>query len=771
MAQLLKMDSGAETDDAKEALLERMEAIINKLDGEASRRVSRREPIERRMLENLLQYHGRYDASTEASLKKGKNSKLNINLTRPKTDGMSARLMDLLFPTDELNWGIFPTPVPTLTDQSNMAAEAAKKIRDKIRDMKREKEIASAKEGGVAPEDGADTQELEDEANALEEIVQVAYEVMSEARGRAANMQKEIQDQLTECQYHAAMRDVIEDACKVGTGVAKGPVVGDRIRKGWKKPQSTDLETGKTVEGDKFELSMAEGDQPSIRWVNVWSYYPDPDARTVQEGEGDYELHLMNKKQLRELALLSGFEKDAIRRLLRSTPTGSEPSYLSKLRGISEAHTQNNKDVYQVWEYSGPIEAEDMRDLALAVGQEDTAADMDEVDPLSSVKAIVWFCQGEVLKFAIYPMDSGESMYSVFNLVKDEESIHGYGIPDIMRDPQKSLNAAWRAMMDNSGLSSGPQILIAKGQVEPSDGVWEFSPRKIWWAKEGIPQDKRAFETFDVPNHQVELSNIITLSKTFIDDMTAMPAMAQGEQGTGVTKTAQGMAMLMNSANVVFRRVVKGFDDDMTTPIIRRFFDWNMQFSKKEEIKGDYNVDARGSSVLLVREMQAQNLLMMATQFGGHPVYGLMLKNRDMLKKVFQANMIPADEVLLSDTEIELALAKADDKAQQEQQMAMQAQAGPAKDPEATAADQKYRDDELALKRELAQLDSDTKLKLATLDRETQMMKLAEEFNMTVEELQNKLGIEQMKIDSKERALAAEISVSRQMGPSGGGTL
>ena len=165
---------------------------------------------------------------------------------------------------------------------------------------------------------------------------------------------------------------------------------------------------------------------------------------------------------------------------------------------------------------------------------------------------------------------------------------------------------------------------------------------------------------FHVETRQQELANIILLCEKFIDQMSAMPQVIQGPQGEigaqNVQQTATGMALMHNSANTVFRSIVKNFDDDVTTPDIRRAYDWNMQFNDKPEIKGDFEVDARGSSVLLMRELQAQNLMVIAIQLGGHPIFGPMLRNRELLKKIFQAYMIPSDEVMLTDDEIDAVL-------------------------------------------------------------------------------------------------------------------
>ena len=39
-----------------------------------------------------------------------------------------------------------------------------------------------------------------------------------------------------------------------------------------------------------------------------------------------------------------------------------------------------------------------------------------------------------------------------------------------------------------------------------------------------------------------------------------------------------------------------------------RFYDWNMQYNEKAEIKGDFSIEA-GISALLVREKQQENLM------------------------------------------------------------------------------------------------------------------------------------------------------------------
>jgi hypothetical protein len=737
---------------ARAKLDARLKSIVGRLKALSEKRISERKPLEDRWLSDLMQYHGQYDDQMRIDLDKAKKSQLFINLTRPKTDIMVARLGDLLFPTDEKNYGLQPTPVPSLTEDAEAAAKAAIAINARLKEKKEQ-----------LPEGQAPDEEmlaLEEQARASQAASDELQAVIQEAKRRCELMAAEIDDQLKESLYHAVKRDQIEDAVKLGTGVTKGPVTGDKIRKGWKlkkiaRKDATGQpmldEMGQPVLEEKHELEMSNGDRPSMRNVDIWSFFPDMDVRTVGEGEGNLERHLMNIKKLQALSHLPGFDKDALRRLITAKPRDTAPAYMTTLRNITGDKQQIANDMYHVWEYTGPLSIEDMKDLAEATGDTETLADMAEVDPLTELNAVVWFCDDELLKFGLYPYDSGECMYSVFNLVKDESSIFGYGIPYMMRDAQKALNAAWRAMMDNAGLASGPQLIIDQILLEPADGDYTLSPRKIWLAKKGIPKENRAFETFDVPMHQVELANIITLAKQFIDDETGLPQIAQGDQGAEVTKTAQGMALLMNSANVGFRRVVKNFDDDVTTPDIRRFYDWNMQLNPKESIKGDYEVDARGSSVLLMREMQSQTLMAIATNFGAHPVYGPMLKNREVMRKLFQALMIPAGDVLMSDDEIDALMARA-------------AENDPAAAAAKAQADLQAKEMELAEQKmqievEMANMEADLKVRLAEIERDTQMMMMAERMNMSIDAIQASLEKARMANDSKERQMAAEIAV------------
>lgn len=680
-------------------------AIIQRLDRLAAEAVGKRAEVEQRWLEDLRQHAGRYDAETERRLKDGKRSRLFVRLTRAKTRTWVARLSDLLFPTDDRNWGIRPTPVPELVD--------------------------IAGQGSANPDAAA------------------AAAMIEEAGRRAEAMQAEIEDQLIECRYAASARDALADAVKLGTGIMKGPVVGGAARRRWQE-----------VQPGVHALVDEADPRPVFTRVDPWSFFPDPTASRIEEAEYTFERHLMTAKDMRALARLPSVDADAIRRLLRDGARETPPSYLSDLKAIAGEATGTDGR-FTVWEYHGPLTAEELTGLFALSGDEAGMADYAEADPLDEVAVVVWFCGGEVLKFGIHPLDSGESLYSAFRFSVEDGSFWGLGVPALMRDSQSALNAAWRMMMDNGGLSTGPQIVIDRSAVEPADGSWDLTPRKVWISKPGAPRTSPVFEAFHIDSRQGELANTIGLARQFADEETLLPVIAQGEQAAHVTQTANGMAMLMNSANVVFREVVKKFDDDMTAPNIRRLYDWNMQFNPKPGIKGDMQADARGTSVLLVRELQAQNLMTMAAQFAAHPVFGGMIKAAPLLRKLVQAHQLTADEIVKSDDEI---AHEAQQQAEAMQQQAQQGAAGaPPADPATEArmqAQQMQAEAQMAKIQadvQIAQLDAQTRIQVAQMDRETALIKLAEQRNLKLEELQARLAMAASDQQHKERVFAAEV--------------
>lgn len=744
--------------DEKNLPAARVQQLVARLTDEAHRRVRDRATVEQRWLEDLYQYHGVYDAAISKQLVDDKRSQVFANMTRVKTDAITARMQDLLFPTDDRNWDIQPTPVPELTK----GAEEALDVADDALDMEREARTRLSRAAESDDADEIDAAALEGgEAHVLAEEAQSAadrlQEQFQEAARRCDLMRDEIDDQMADCRYSAAGRRVIEDGFKLGTGVVKGPVLGERTRRRYQQGE------------DGWTLTAETSKDPSAHWVDPWGFFPDPTCQNPADGDGVFERHLWNAKKMRRFARRPDVDTDALAAVLTAGPDqGEMPNYLVDLRNIGLEKGGESRDRFVVWEYTGTIDAEDLRAVAEDTGDAVLAGEAGD-DPLAEINVRMWFCQGKLLSFAPHPLDSGETIYSVFCPAPAEASPFGYSWPYLLRDPQAMLNGASRQLMDNSALSTGPQIIVNREVVEPADGSWHLAPGKIWFRKDTeMPLNVPAFEAVAIPGLQGEIAGVIDYALRLFDEVSALPAVAQGEAGALPRQTATGMSLLMNAANVVFRRIVKTFDDDVTVPLVRRFYHWNMQFSERDEIKGDFEVDARGSSVLLVREMVANNLMIVAQTFGESPKYGPMLKDRGLFEEIFKAHSIPSEVVLKTQREI----AQEDRDAQENPPPEVAAQMQVAE--EAKRAND-LKEAEINGKIEIANMETDSRRYVIDRQFEMKMQELAERGNQNLDRIdaqgRDKSEAAATKAASDERRLAAEIAMRNRTGVSSGGAI
>lgn len=684
---------GRSPEDFELEIAERLSGFASRLSRLATEQVAKRSQIEQRWLDDIRQYHGQYDSREQSRLEQQGGSKVYVNITRNKTNAAEARLQDMLFPTDDKNWAINPTPVPEIELQAMQSLDQDPAIR--------------------------------------------ARELESIAQKQAEQMETEIDDQLTESKYQVKSRDVIHDACQLGTAVLKGPVIIGRSKKRWD-----------TMPDGMSMLQVVEALEPSLERVDPWDFYPDMSARTPDEFEFVFERRRMSKKQLRDLAKLPGVMVSQIRELISNSAKSTHiaKDFVDDIRGITGIDTVGEGNKYEIWEYHGPISKTELID---ALSMQENDLDVEEVDELDDeVEAVVFFSGTQVIKVSINPMDSDERPYAVFNWEKDESSVFGFGVPYLMRNPQKLINASWRMMMDNAGLSSADQIVINKSLISPADGDWRMTPKKVWNLKAQNRSPAEAFASFSTPSHQGELSNIFMMARQLADEETNLPLIAQGEQSANVTKTSSGMAMLMNSSNIVLRKAVKNWDDDITGPLIRRFYDWNMQFSTRPEIKGDFAIEARGSGALLVREKQQENLMIYANISATNEEFFKRRNWEGLDKEIAKSLEVPYESITKSDSDME-----------EMEQMAMEQAQQP--DPEAAAAQMAMQLESAKLQLEQQKAQSSAQLEMQKLQFEQAQTEWKQNFEMM--KLQQEGDIKSAEINSRQSIQQAQLQARTQI--------
>lgn len=469
---------------------------------------------------------------------------------------------------------------------------------------------------------------------AAEQIEQFRKQIEEDAQKRAENAQTRIDDWLTQCLYHAEVRKVIEDCSRLGTGILKGP---EPVRRKSRQVQRGDDGTLSLVQADRID--------PASRRVDPWDFFPEPCAgENANNGSYCFERDRLSARQVRDLMDQPGYINEALVQCLEEGP--------NKTNQVHDDRRTKDDDRFDVWYYSGEITEDDF-EAVYAKGH---------YSGKDAVKVVVSLINDRVVKIAQAHLDCDDFGYDVMPWQRRSGMPWGIGVAKQINVPQRMLNAATRNMSDNAALSSGPQIVMMRGVVQPADGRFELVPRKQWFAdpEASIDDIRKAFMAIDIPTRQAELMTIIQFALKVAEDVTGLPMLMQGNQGKA-PDTVGGMEILNQNANTVLRRIARTFDDAITEPHIRRYYMWIMEYGEERE-KGDFQIDARGSTSLVERDIQRQAILSMGPMVVD-PRYEL--DPALWAEEALRANRINPQRLKLSEDK------KAQLQAQQEQQLAL----------------------------------------------------------------------------------------------------
>ena len=587
-----------------------------------------RRPMEERWLKDLRQYRSEYDPAIASKIHP-KRSKAFIGITRTKVRTVSARMTDLLFPpSHEKNWGIEPTPVPDLSPE----------LKTRI---------------------SLQIQQITGEEPTAAEIDKILYE---EAKHRAEKMETEISDQLAELKYREIIRSVIRSGNIYGTGVLKGPLVKEKKAKRWVKGPK------------KWETIEIITHHPYCEDVSLWDIYPDMSSRKPDDLKFIFQRHLMNSFKVQGLATRKDFNGEAILEYLRVHPEGDAQfkNWEEDLRRLGvrkddgEQAVPNRDGKYEVVEYWGYINTDDLKDVP-------NVTIPPELQGLE-VAANIWMLGPMIIKAILSQIEGVTFPYFWYYFDKDETSIFGEGIPISMKDAQKLINASCRAMIDNAAISAGPIIEANIDLLTADEDPNDLYPFRVF-QRDGVGQDAtaKAIHVTSVSSYTSQFMSMINLWMTMADETTNVPRYmhgdTQGVQGAG--RTATGLSMLMGASNVTLKDQIKNFDDGITKPFIKSMYCWNMDLNPKNDIKGDFNVVAKGSTSLIAKEVRSEHLNNFL-QITNNEL-DMKYTNRDVVLREM-AKSLDLDELGLIKTkeQIRVAEEQASKQAQEERQEELQ---------------------------------------------------------------------------------------------------
>ena len=450
----------------------------------------------------------------------------------------------------------------------------------------------------------------------------------------ARQLNKLIEDQLDESNANVILRNSIFESCLLGTGIIKGPFTFNKTLHRYNLSGN----------GNAREYAPEFVKVPRIEFCSVWDFYPDPNARSMDECEYVIHRHRLNRQQFKDLINRPFFSKEKIEECLQMGGNYTKQSWETDLDLENNTYGDIEKYRYEVLEYWGTIDALTAREYGLEI---DSA-----IEDNQDIQVNVWTVRGKVIRIVENPFKPFRIPYQAFNYEKNPYQFFGIGVPENMDDAQSIMNGHARMAIDNLALAGNLVFDIDESALVNNQSM-EVFPGKIFKRQAGVPG--QAIYGIKFPNTAPENMQMFDKFRQLADESTGIPSYSHGQTGVqSMTRTASGMSMLMGAASLNIKTVIKNIDDSLIKPLGESMFQWNMQFYEGElPIIGDFEIKATGSSSLMRKEVRSQRLTMFL-QTIQNPQIAPFVRISEVIKELAYSLDLDPDEILNSKDEAEI---------------------------------------------------------------------------------------------------------------------
>jgi hypothetical protein len=535
-----------------------------------------------RWLKAYRNYRGLYGSDVQFT--STEKSRVFVKVTKTKTLAAYGQITDVLFSGNKFPLSIDPSVLPDgVLDSVHFDPAAAPTAPS----------IPFGEDGSSGIPRDFDLDKLEDMLGALKEDLKdvpgltkgpgttPSSVTFSPAMVAAKKMEKKIHDQLDESGASKHLRSTAFEMALFGTGVMKGPFAVNKEYPNW------------TDQGEYKPLikTVPEGSH-----VSLWNFYWDPDASNTDDCQYVIERHKMSRTQLRALKRRPHFRKNVIDQLIDQGEGYVKKYWEDDLKDYAPSF---GVDRFEVLEYWGNVTIDLLKENDIDVP--------DEFDDGDEMQANIWYCNGKVIRLVLNPFKPSRIPYYATPYELNPYSLAGVGVAENMDDTQTLMNGFMRMGVDNAVLSGNLIFEVDETNMVPGQDMSVY-PGKVFRRQGGAP-GQAIFGT-KFPNVSQENMQMFDKARQLADESTGIPSFAHGQTGiSGVGRTASGISMLMNAAGGSIKTVIKNIDDYLISPMGKAFFNFNMQFDFDPEIKGDLEVNARGTESLMANEVRSQRLM------------------------------------------------------------------------------------------------------------------------------------------------------------------
>jgi len=655
----IRQDSNPSMDEAKEE--EAISNLVAKINSRFQQCETTREDDEDRWLQAFHNYRGRYFKNV--AFRDHEKSRVFVKVTKTKVLAAYGQLIDVLFGANKFPLTIQETRVPEGIDEyahlnplkeqmgMNQNEQPTPGIEGNM-DYTPGEPMMQESNGGLGfPGDGNDLapgttfNDLNNDANlgGLEEEYAEAdltsgpapspeMPQIKPAQIAARRLEKLILDQIEESNGSVELRSAIFEACLLGTGIIKGPFTYNKTLHKY-----SDTGNGREYTPETVKV-------PKMEFVSIWDFYPDPNARNMEEAEFVIQRHRLNRNQVLDLANRPFFNKQAIMDCVRMGAKYNKKSWETDIDLEKSQYPDIESNRFEVLEYWGTIDAMSAREEGLELDE--------SIDDMEEVQVNVWMIRDKVIRIVQNPFKPFRTPYQSFVYEKNPYTFFGIGVPENMDDAQQIMNGHARMAIDNLALA-GNLVFDVDESALASNQTMEVFPGKIFKRQAGSPG--QSIYGLKFPNTAVENMQMFDKFRQLADESTGLPSYSHGQTGVqSMTRTASGMSMLMGAASLNIKTVIKNIDDQLIKPLGEALFQWNMQFYEGDlPIHGDLEIKATGSSSLMKKEVRSQRLTMFL-QTVQNPAIAPFVRMSEVIKELAHSLDLDPAEILNTKDEAEI---------------------------------------------------------------------------------------------------------------------
>jgi hypothetical protein len=576
---------------------------------------------EHRWLQAYKNFRGIYDSTTQ--YRDSERSKVFIKITKTKVLAAYGQIVDILFANKKFPLVVEPTPMPEGIEEFAHQKTPLDELSDPYGFEGDGQELAPGALSIDKPH------KLGSYDKELPNVLAAGPAKMGEpqvkpAQKMALRMEKCIHDQLLDTNAVNVFRKAIFESSLLGTGIVKGPFnFYKRVHK-WEKDE----------QGNRTYVPY-EKVVPRIESVSVWDFHPDPSATSIEDCEYVIQRHRMSRQQLRSLVMRPHFDSTAIEECLAEGPNYEDKYYEDTIReDETEPYYQENR--FEVLEYWGVID----KKYADEVGMDG----INEMSEFDQIQVNVWVCGNQILRCVANPFTPARIPYQAFPFEINPYQLWGVGVAENMEDAQLLMNGHVRMAIDNLALAGNLVFDVDEASLVPGQNM-DIFPGKIFRRQSGV--SGTAINGLKFPNTAGENIQMYQISRQLADEETGIPSIMHGQTGvTGTGRTAAGLSMLMGSAGLAMKTVIKNIDDNLLKPIGEAYFQWNMQFNKDvENIEGDLEIKPRGVAAVMQKEVRSQRLTSLL-QTVANPMLAPFIKIPNLMRELAIAQDIDPDSLV-----------------------------------------------------------------------------------------------------------------------------